>query len=315
MKEENILFVKIVYQWLEVKKTQTTLSTWVKYEQLIRNYIETFFEGISCNNLNEELLNLFYSKIQVKSDDVFLSSGTINTIIMIINQVCSFAYDNQFVYKKLYLKPCISRKKSIVNVFNTNEQKIIEKYIYESNDIYSLAILLALYSGIRIGELCALKWEDIDFTNGSLKITKTVQRLKNNTNNSINKTILIVTEPKSTSSYRVIPLPPFVFKYIKKFSLNKSSDAYIFTNKKELPLEPRTLQYAYKKILKYCGIKYLNFHCLRHTFATRCIMMGLDVKTLSEILGHSDIEITMEYYFHSSFEFKKMQMSKLKLIS
>lgn len=167
---------------------------------------------------------------------------------------------------------------------------------------------------MRIGEICALKWKDIDFHNGSVSVTKTVKRLKNN-NDTVKKTSLVVTEPKSTSSYRIIPLPEIIIRYFKNFYVSTKDNYYIFSEKILIPLDPRTLQYAYKKVLSKCNVNYKNFHCLRHTFATRCITIEWDVKTLSEILGHSDIKVTMEYYFHSSFEYKKQQMNKLKLIS
>lgn len=314
MIKTKMLFINVVYNWLEENNMHTSLSTYVKYEQLIRNYVKPYFETLECENMSEKNMSDYYKKLMFDSEYANLSNGNIRTIIMIVNKTCEYAYDNHILSTKLYIKPCLTKKRPVVSVLNKNEQKKLENYIYESHDIYSLAILLALYSGMRIGELCALKWSDINFNNGSVTITKTVQRLKCSSTNTDTKTQLVISEPKSKTSYRVIPLPRFVMNYMKDF-YKRELNKFIFSNKEDVPMEPRTLQYAYKKILKLCNISYLNFHCLRHTFATRCITTGWDVKTLSEILGHSEIKITMDYYFHSSFEFKKQQMNKLKLIS
>lgn len=315
MHEGKILFNEIVRKWLNEKSMHISLSTQAKYEQLVRNYIVPFFHDVECDNLSNETMNKFHESLICNQDFANLSSGSIRTIIMIVNQSCDYAYKRQRLPNKLYLKPCLSKKQPVVNVFNRNEQKKIETYIFETHDLYSLAILLALYTGVRIGELCALKWSDINFFNNSITITKTVQRLKASKADSKTKTELVISEPKSKTSYRVIPLPQFVMKYIKDFYSKDKYDKYILSDKETIPLDPRVLQYAYKRILNKCDIPYLNFHCLRHTFATRCVTTGWDVKTLSEVLGHSEIKITMDYYFHSSFEFKQQQMNKLKLIS
>ena len=243
-----------------------------------------------------------------------LSESNIRTILMIVNHSLEFAYHRQMLRESFHIKPCLSKSRPIVRVFSTEEQSRLEKYVYRNKDSYSLAVLLALYSGIRIGELCALKWKDIDFDNDSVKITKTIQRLKS-APAAEGKTELVVSSPKSRSSRRIIPLPKFVMEYLYDFQTLRSDKELFLIGGKALPCEPRTLQYAYKRILKKCEIRYLNFHCLRHTFATRCVTIGWDVKTLSEILGHSDIKVTMDYYFHSSFEYKRSQMNKLFLLS
>lgn len=311
----KVLFIDITYKWLDENQMHISLSTYVKYEQLIRNYIKPYFENIECGKVTDDILHNYYKNLMHDKYYVHLSNGNIRTIIMIVNKTCEYAFENKMLNTKKYIKPCLTKTRTVVNVLSKSEQKKLENYIFLKRDIYSLAILLALYSGMRIGELCALKWSDIDFNNGAVTITKTVQRLKSSDITSNRKTRLIISEPKSKTAYRIIPLPRFVIDYIRDFYNQDISDRFIFSNKENVPMEPRTLQYAYKKILAQCNISYLNFHCLRHTFATRCITIGWDVKTLSEILGHSEIKITMDYYFHSSFEFKKQQMSKLKLIS
>lgn len=156
--------------------------------------------------------------------------------------------------------------------------------------------------------------ERISFETASLYVNKTVQRLKISGENGERHTQLLVSHPKSAASQRLLPIPAFLLEYLKHFPRGEKG-AYLLTNDTERPMEPRTLQYHYKKMLEQIGVPYLNFHCLRHTFATRCVTLGWDMKTLSEILGHFDIKITMEYYFHSSFEYKQLQMNKIVPLS
>lgn len=314
MNETNL--TRIALNWLHECNNQNAPSTISKYEQLICNYINPYFQDLNCRDLTQERLQNFYVSLNERRKKNFLSDNTKRTIIMLLNNVLEYAYQSQFLNEKMYLKPCLSKSRPLVRIFTMEEQRKLETYLLSHHTKYAFAVYLALYTGIRIGEICALKWDDFNFTTGSLQIVRTVQRLKTpDDNEKITKTKLVITCPKSYASYRIIPLQDFVLQQIETLYPTRELKKYIFTGEENSPMEPRSLQYAYKRILSEAGISYLNFHCLRHTFATRCINCGWDMKTLSEILGHSDIKITMEYYFHSSFEFKKIQMNKLLPLS
>ncbi len=146
-----------------------------------------------------------------------------------------------------------------------------------------------MYSGLRIGELCALTWNDIDFENSVVHVSKTLQRIADDSKDS--KTRLTITTPKSKTSIREIPLPSFVMDVLKQ---NKGCGYILSCSSK--PVEPRTLQNRFKTVLKNCGIHNANFHLLRHTYATVCIESGFDAKTVSELLGHSNVNITLNRY-------------------
>lgn len=167
---------------------------------------------------------------------------------------------------------------------------------------------MTMYSGLRIGELCALTWNDIDFKSGIIHISKALQRVPDKSGKG--KTALIVTSPKSKTSVRDIPLPAFVLDILKQ---NRCS-GYILsgTNK---PVEPRTMQNRFKAVLKECGVRSANFHLIRHTYATVCIESGFDAKTVSELLGHSNVNITLNRYVHSSMEMKKKCVAGLNLVA
>ena len=162
---------------------------------------------------------------------------------------------------------------------------------------------------MRIGEICGIKKADVDLENSILHIRRTTQRLKTEENG---KTKLVTNSPKSQKSYRDIPIPPFLSDILKSYGIQELSESQYILGKKDVPYEPRTLQYAFGRILRDCNIPAMKFHCLRHTFATKCIQSGFDVKTLSEILGHSNVNFTMNRYVHSDFERKKEQMKLLE---
>lgn len=173
--------------------------------------------------------------------------------------------------------------------------------------LYKIGVLICLYTRIRIGELCAMQWKDISLAEGLLYISKTVQRVQQ-LDNPFQKTKLCVFPPKSVNSKRIIPIPKTLLDILIPFEGN--SDDYVLTGKAKCA-DPRTMQYHFKKFLRACNIEDTNFHTLRHTFATHCIEMGFDIKTLSEILGHSSVNITLDRYVHSSLKMKQESMNKL----
>ena len=170
--------------------------------------------------------------------------------------------------------------------------------------------MLALYGGLRIGEICALQWKDFNFEEGTVSVSKTIIRIKNTENNAVTKTKVIIQEPKTEHSKRIIPLPDVLLPYY--IEAKKEETDFILTNAERF-MEPRVFLEHYKKILKKSGVKNYTFHALRHTFATRCVENNFDIKTLSEIMGHSNISITMQRYVHPSLEQKRVQMNKLSL--
>ena len=169
--------------------------------------------------------------------------------------------------------------------------------------------MLGLYAGLRLGEVRALKWEDIDLEEGVIHINKTVQRLEN-INRQLTKTQVMIFKPKTQFSYRDVMMPDFLTEYIKKYFalvlLNHNSENYFILSNKTTPSEPRTIQRSFERVCKKSGIM-TNFHTLRHTHATNCIKLGIDVKTVSEMLGHSNISTTLNRYVHPSLKLKKLK--------
>ena len=199
-------------------------------------------------------------------------------------------------------------KKPEIQLLDEKEQKKLQEYLFQNPSRSNICIALTMATGLRIGELCGLQWANIDLKKRILTVNKTVQRIRKRGSNS--KTEVILTEPKSESSKRSIPIPEFLIPYLEKFQ--GEADEFLLSGKKT-PTEPRALQYRFAKILKNGKLPSVHFHALRHMFASKCIKLGFDVKTLSEILGHSNVEITLNRYVHSSFEQKSAYMSRIQM--
>ncbi len=170
--------------------------------------------------------------------------------------------------------------------------------------LYKTAVLLCMYTGLRLGELCALRWTDLDEKNITISVNHTVQRIA--TENQRKKSALMESAPKSGTSKRTIPVSEEMMDLLRGL---QNRQLYVFGGMK--PLEPRTMQYRFKQILKEAGIERRNFHILRHTFATNCMENCMDIKSLSEILGHSDVKITLNCYVHPTLEAKREQIGRL----
>ena len=236
-----------------------------------------------------------------------LSNKTVRDIVLVLKSILKFAERKYNTNFKLDLITMPSSEKTELQVFNEKEIKKLEKICIKSEDIRDIGILTAIYTGMRIGEICALKWEHIDLNKKLINVKQTLQRVYVEKK----KTKVIITPPKTKTSERKIPIPQILYDELKRQSVNYSKQAYVTTGLEDKYIEPRSFQYVYKKALETCEVKYRNFHCLRHTFATRCIRAGMDIKSLSEVLGHADVNITLNRYVHSSYDSKKKFMEKL----
>lgn len=294
--------------WLESRKNSVKLSTYTNYRTLYTNHIKSVLGGLPCESITAEMLNKYVSSL-TESGNIFggeFSANSVKAVMIIIKSMfkygsCEYGFTNPA--QKLTLPKTAAKE---IDIFDDDE--IITLYgLSESDDQMLLGIVLCLCTGIRIGEVCALKWADIDLDGRVLHIGKTLQRIKNPTN-STPRTLVTITEPKSRKSTRDIPIPAFLLPVLQKLRCN--SECYFLTASPSFT-EPRTLSFKYKKCLRELGIKYRNFHCLRHTFATKCIRVGVDIKTLSELLGHSSVQITLDRYVHSDLEVKRIQIEKL----
>ena len=290
----------LMQEWLNHIENTVKKSTYQKYFSIVKNHVDTHIIGslpvryLSAKSYSD------YTKS--KLDEGVLAPKTINDILIVIGLALSYA-EEVYNIKKPKLQRVKETKKEM-RVLSLQEQKQLEQYLYNDMNLYKFGVLLALYTGIRIGELCALQWSDI--LSDCIVISKTMHRIQNN-----DHTIIEITEPKTPSSVRMIPIPIFLHPIIEAYHQPKG---YVLINRSGKYVEPRLMQLTFKKIIDDCNLPRTNFHALRHTFATRCIEAGFDVKSLSEILGHADVKTTLNKYVHSSFELKQENMKRLKPI-
>ena len=237
-----------------------------------------------------------------------LAPKTVTDILTIVKSTIEYA-----CYKGLpticnLSKLTVKKKEKEIRVLTLAEQNALISILIDNMDLYKFGVFLSVYTGIRVGELCALQWEDFNPVQTTLKIRKTMQRIQDTENAAFSKTKIVITEPKSQCSVREIPLPTFVTDMARKFIAPPK--AYILTGTDRY-VEPRTMQNRFKSYVKDSGISDANFHALRHTFATRCVEVGFEIKSLSEVLGHANVNITLNRYVHSSLELKSTNMNKL----
>lgn len=296
-------------QWLRINRKRIKESTYNKYESILNKYIKKNLGHLDPIHLNQVLVEEFSSQLL---DQAHLSCKTVKDILILLQSILKFTSKQlpgciqsiELVYPK--------ETKKEMRVLSVEEQTRLISYLNKEMDQYKFGILLALCTGMRIGELCALKWKDICFDTKIIKITSTVQRLKDDNASSSSKTKLVISSPKSNNSTRQIPMTESINTLCKKMK-PLGQDTYVLSGTYHL-VEPRALQYHFKKATQECHIENVHFHSLRHTFATRCVEAGFEIKSLSEILGHSSTSITLNRYVHSSMELKRINMEKLNSV-
>ena len=301
---ENLMFSELAAGWLgEVRQTRKA-STYVKYSMVYRVHLEPVLREVKASGIQDALDALGREKIFDH-----LSESIRKSICCVLNQIVKFAsrqHQITMLTIPVWDKLVFPEKKGNkpVEVLSWKEQAGLLPILFQKMDKAKMAVLLCLHTGLRLGELCALKWTDIDFGNRMVSVNQTVQRLYREGGKT--KTVLLETEPKSEYSRREIPLPVMILELFEKI---RHEGNYVFG--KDKPMEPRTLQNHFKRLLKKAGLKHKNFHALRHTFATNCIESGADIKSLSEILGHSDVQISLNRYVHPSMDSKRKYLDGL----
>lgn len=304
------LFQNIAEEWLSYMKPQIKESSYNKYKNLLDSYILPSFGlqrlDLMTHNVLENYCNwlLLYGG-KKKSG---LSPKTVSDITSIIRSILRFALQagKHVPYDGCFIK--IKQKPNEMCVLSRSEQQKLCQYLKSNLDAANIGILLCLFTGLRVGEICALQWEDINFAEKTIHVHQTMQRVQR-ADETGKRTCVIVTPPKSVCSIRTIPIPNALLEVLQQHK--KCSRGFFLTNSLQVYMEPRTMQNRFKKALELAAVAPVNYHCLRHTFATRCIELGFDVKSLSEILGHSTVNITMNRYVHPSMELKNENMQRL----
>lgn len=294
--------------WVEGDiRHQVRPSTYENYQYCARKYIIPFFSKKREAQVTPDAVARFVSFI--RGNDTISESYQRKILIIFktaLKNILKNTSDSSAILEAVKL-PRI--KNDEVEVFSTQEQQLLEYTALHAGNRRALGIILCFYSGIRLGELCGLKWGDFDWDAGTMSILRTVTRTKTFEQEG-RKTTLHIGEPKSRKSTRIIPLPAFVVQQAIALGFGqKCENCFVLSDNTE-PLDPRSYQKLFQKILAQAGVKPRKFHAIRHTFATRALELGVDIKTLSEILGHSSVSITLNIYAHSLMEHKKIAIDK-----
>lgn len=304
---------ELISLWMQHNQIRHKGGTIAKYQFIIDNHIIPDLGELCISKVNATMINRYllekldHGRLDHKGG---LSASYVGTMTIILKSAMKYAEEENLcphLNSQIFKPSFVKRELPILDIA---QQKCLEHYAIENPVPTNVGILLSLHTGMRIGEICALSWDDIDLDDCIIHVRHTIARVKAK-ENSERATSLILDTPKTKASLRDIPISSFLCPFLKEAMKTKKSQ-YVVSEKKDF-LSPRTYEYRYHQILKKCHIEKINYHALRHTFATRCIEVGVDVKSLSEMLGHSNVSITLETYVHSSMQLKRSQIEKLAL--
>ncbi len=305
MKNKEILYSELLNIFLKQSEKTVKESSLSTFSYLIEKHIRPALGDIPVNDFSSETVQNFIFKIMEKEKSKGRGKFAIKSIkdvVTLIKVSINFGIrigivENIPLKYKIPFK--INKKK--IEIFNLMEQRTLFEYLHKNISRKNIGIILSLTTGLRIGEVCGLKWKDIDFYENTLYVRRTIQRIYIN-NESFKGSRVITSVPKSEKSKRILPLGKELMNILRTF---KNNDEIFILTGKDRPTEPKIYREYYYNVLKKLNIKKLSYHSLRHTFATSAIENGTDYKTVSEILGHSSINITLETYVHPQMKQKK----------
>lgn len=313
--KNNIATSKLVFEiaaekWLDSITSQLKESSIVKYRNILKSYLYPSFGKMEINSITYSDITDFSTKLMdfggIKKTGLF--PKTVTAVLSVLKSILEYTAKNESIiipdFSNIYIKQCPKP----MRILSVSEQSKLIQYLHNNISLSNIGILICIFTGIRIGEVCALKWKNVFFNEHCISIESTAQRLQKFDIEG-SRTEVVISEPKSPCSIRKVPIPDNLYYILRE--LKQGDEDFLLTGNNKDVLEPRTLQNRFKAVIKKCGIDDANFHSLRHTFATRCVEVGVDVKSLSEILGHASVNITLNRYVHPSMELKLKNINML----
>ena len=313
--KSDLRFGQLAQEWLDAKRGSVEESTYATYANLLDKHLLPQLGTTLLSFLNKQELDRFLLEKRFRGHldgSGGLSDKSVSDIRAVLNMIIQYAQSRGIrSLTGIHLTAAAARQ-SKVQALTRQEQILLEEQLFSRSDPLHLGILLSLYAGLRIGEVCALQWGDFHFDNGTVAVNKTLLRIRNMGPETKTRTKLVIDNPKTQCSNRIIPLPEFLVPYFQE--QRRAPEVYVPTGKQHF-MEPRACLARYKRVLRLAGVQSYTFHTLRHTFATRCVENGVDIKSLSEIMGHSNVTVTMQRYVHPSMDLKREQMNKLAAVT
>lgn len=305
-----VTFDVLASLWLAGIKTSVRESTYTRYFRTVKKYLAPLFGSAPLMRIDGKTLSALPERLTneggIRKDR--LSAKTVTDILCVLKAILRYGGENGYPVPDTGGLKHPQKSRKVIKIPTDGCRERIVRKLMDSGDLTSLGIIFSLFTGVRIGELCGLRWGDIDFEASVVTVSRTVERIADLNPLSKAKTKLVVSEPKTENSARVIPLPDFLLAYLG--ARRRGGGCYLITGN-EKHTEPHRYYVKYKRCLKEHGIEDYTFHALRHSFATCCVERGFDLKSLSEIMGHSDVATTLSLYVHPTLRQKKEQMERL----
>ena len=325
--KKRVKFIDLRNEWLINKKIEIKESTYSNYAYTTRKYLIPTFKNLTIKELERYDYSTFVEKLVEN-----LSPKKTEDIVIKLKSILNYANDvyGASISEKKIKSPKVHNEP--LKILSRKECERLEKTCKEDNSLQSIGILIALETGLRIGEICALKWKNIDVENRVIKVRQTLQRIyreeselkaeekienKNDSksyeaNNKArtSRTKILMNTPKSENSIRDIPINDKLYRVLIQYKKTLNDEDFVLTGSKKKYYEPRTYENIFRRMLLKSKVKKYNFHILRHTFATNCINAGMDIKALGEVLGHSEVNTTMRYT-HTSYDTTKKYLEKI----
>lgn len=293
-------------EWLQIRKNRIRESTYIKYATILDKYLKPMLGGCCPSGITASTVEALSAELL----DRGLAVKTVQDILVVLRGVLKYTSEQLSIPAVQFAYPKESRRE--MRVLSREEQQRLVRYLLDGIDACKFGVLLMLLTGMRIGELCALRWESIDLQEQTIRVSATLSRLRDTAARSGSRTRIVIGAPKSDTSARTFPMSGCAASLCRRFAV-QDANAYILTGTQNY-MEPRTLQYRIEKYTRDCGLEGVHAHTLRHTFATRAVEVGFEIKSLSEVLGHANTTITLERYVHSSMELKRSNMDKLTAV-
>ena len=298
----NKTFEEVALLWLADKQQYVKMSTYCAYSLLLSNHLKPVFA--KEQDVTEELVQAFVlGKLQQG-----LSRNSVKDMLMVLKMVLKYAAKHGYMpWRQIDINFPTERRQNEVKTLSRADQRRLMDHIQANFSFMNLGIYICLSAGLRIGELCALTWDDLDTDAGVVRISKTLQRIYMKDKGC---TEVIIGTPKSKNSVREIPLAKELQRFIKSLKKVVNGSFYVLTNSSS-PTEPRSYRNHYRRLMQQLDLPLLKFHGLRHSFATRCIESKCDYKTVSVLLGHSSISTTLNLYVHPNLDQKKKCIERM----
>lgn len=309
LNSSDITFAEISEQWLYSIRPSVKESTFSHYQYTLQHYLFPVFQNFKVSALNEKILEqgLLAVIAPASGKQKPLGTAMARECLSMLRRICKYA--SQFhLIRPLEISVNLPQKKpKLLRPFTMEEQKKLLSFVMASPTPRKVGLLLGFQAGLRIGEICGLKWGDFDLSAGTVTINRTVSRISCGNGH----TKVVVQSPKTEKSSREIPLPKSILHILEQLAATYSSETWFLSECEEKPVEPRCYRKSIHSYLKKAGVHQVHPHMFRHTFATTCLQAHCDIKTLSELLGHANAAITLKRYVHSDMERKRKEMNRI----